>query len=154
MFSCLLVIIPTLPSNLIDLFLFFNSDGKRIVSYWLPRSPSVSQDIKPSQNFKFPDARVAQIKWDSETNSLTPDSQLPGWVFTEKLVVKPDQLIKRRGKAGLLGINKTWSEGGKQWIEERAGKQQQVSFTFYLLLALFNLFLGSICFWYFKQLHC
>ncbi|EIM23517.1 ATP-citrate synthase [Wallemia mellicola CBS 633.66] len=101
-------------------------DGKRIVSYWLPRSPSVSEDIKPSKDFVFPDANVAQIKWDSASNTITPDSQLPGWVFTEKLVVKPDQLIKRRGKAGLLGINKTWSEGGKQWIVERAGKQQQV----------------------------
>lgn len=102
-------------------------DGKRIVSYWLPRSPSVSSDIKPSPGFVFPDAKVAQIAWDSESNSITPDNQLPGWVFTDKLVVKPDQLIKRRGKAGLLGINKSWSEGGKQWIQERAGKQQQVS---------------------------
>lgn len=30
------------------------------------------------------------------------------WLLTEQLVVKPDQLIKRRGKLGLLGINLTW----------------------------------------------
>lgn len=45
---------------------------------------------------------LRQVKWDPETNTITPDSALPGWVFTDKLVVKPDQLIKRRGKAGLL----------------------------------------------------
>ena len=45
-----------------------------------------------------------QVAWDPETNTITPDSALPAWVFTDKLVVKPDQLIKRRGKAGLLYV--------------------------------------------------
>ena len=45
----------------------------------------------------------------------TPDTQLPGWVFNTKLFAKPDQLIKRRGKAGLLALNKTWDEA-KEWI--------------------------------------
>ncbi|KAH9468934.1 hypothetical protein Pst134EA_009458 [Puccinia striiformis f. sp. tritici] len=54
-----------------------------------------------------------------------PTASLPSWVFSEKLVVKPDQLIKRRGKAGLLGLNKTWAEA-KAWIEERAGKPVNV----------------------------
>ena len=35
-----------------------------------------------------------------------------------KLVVKPDQLIKRRGKAGLVGLNLTFPEV-KAWIGER-----------------------------------
>jgi succinyl-CoA synthetase beta subunit len=30
------------------------------------------------------------------------------WLSTEKLVVKPDQLIKRRGKAGLIKLNASW----------------------------------------------
>lgn len=47
------------------------------------------------------------------------------WLLTEKLVVKPDQLIKRRGKLGLLGINLDWAHV-KQWISERAGKEIQV----------------------------
>jgi succinyl-CoA synthetase beta subunit len=47
-------------------------------------------------------------------------------VFTEKLVAKSDQLIKRRGKAGLLALNKTWDET-KPWIAARAGKPQKVS---------------------------
>ena len=69
--------------------------------------------------------KVAQIAWDSETNSITPDTKLPGWVFNTRLVAKPDQLIKRRGKAGLLALNKTWDEA-KPWIAERAGKPQKV----------------------------
>ena len=69
--------------------------------------------------------KVAQIAWDSETNSITPDSKLPGWVFNTQLNAKPDQLIKRRGKAGLLALNKTWDEA-KLWITQRAGKPQKV----------------------------
>ena len=69
--------------------------------------------------------RVAQVAWDPETNSITPDSQLPGWTFNTRLVAKPDQLIKRRGKAGLLALNKTWDEA-KLWIAQRAGKPQKV----------------------------
>lgn len=47
------------------------------------------------------------------------------WLLTEKLVVKPDQLIKRRGKAGLLAVNKTWAEV-QAWINERMNKEVQV----------------------------
>ncbi|KAJ3321160.1 citrate synthase [Blyttiomyces sp. JEL0837] len=42
------------------------------------------------------------------------------WLLTEKLVCKPDQLIKRRGKNGLLGINLGW-EDVKKWVGARAG---------------------------------
>ncbi|KAJ2978536.1 hypothetical protein NUW54_g11272 [Trametes sanguinea] len=59
------------------------------------------------------------ISWDPATNTITPENQLPGWVFTTKLVAKPDQLIKRRGKAGLLALNKSWEEA-KEWIVQRA----------------------------------
>lgn len=76
----------------------------------------------------YPAPKVAQISWDPETNSITPDTKLPGWVFNTKLVAKPDQLIKRRGKAGLLALNKTWEEA-KPWIAERAGKPQKVCFA-------------------------
>ena len=47
------------------------------------------------------------------------------WLLTTKLVVKPDQLIKRRGKAGLLAINKTWPEV-VAWIKDRMNKECQV----------------------------
>eukprot|EP00746_Dinoflagellata_sp_MGD_P149538 gnl/MRDRNA2_/MRDRNA2_81546_c0_seq1.p1 gnl/MRDRNA2_/MRDRNA2_81546_c0~~gnl/MRDRNA2_/MRDRNA2_81546_c0_seq1.p1 ORF type:complete len:1098 (+),score=227.69 gnl/MRDRNA2_/MRDRNA2_81546_c0_seq1:89-3382(+) len=47
------------------------------------------------------------------------------WLNTEKLVAKPDQLIKRRGKAGLLALNKDFN-GAKDWIMERMCKDVQV----------------------------
>ena len=50
----------------------------------------------------------AQFPWDK----LTTDHP---WLKTEKLVAKPDQLIKRRGKGGLITLNKDWDET-KQWV--------------------------------------
>lgn len=104
-------------------------DAKLVLAYWLPRSPSLSGG-KPESDlgtpFVYPEPHVAQVAWDEATNTTTPDNQLPQWVFTSKLVAKPDQLIKRRGKAGLLALNKTWPEA-KQWVEERAGKPVTVS---------------------------
>jgi len=47
------------------------------------------------------------------------------WLKTEKLVAKPDQLIKRRGKAGLIAVNKTFDEA-KEWVMERMCKDQKV----------------------------
>jgi len=47
------------------------------------------------------------------------------WLETGKLVVKPDQLIKRRGKSGHLLLNCTWDEA-RLWISERAGKELTV----------------------------
>ncbi|KAG1733106.1 citrate synthase-like protein [Suillus lakei] len=46
-------------------------------------------------------------------------------VAVQKLVAKPDQLIKRRGKAGLLALSKDWPDT-KRWIQDRAGKPQRV----------------------------
>jgi ATP citrate (pro-S)-lyase len=40
------------------------------------------------------------------------------WLLETPLVVKPDQLIKRRGKAGLVGIKLDWNQV-KAWIGER-----------------------------------
>jgi len=100
-------------------------DAKLLLAYWLERAPAVSKSATISPSFVYPAPKVAQISWDAETGAITPDTQLPPWVFTTKLVAKPDQLIKRRGKAGLLALNKTWSEA-KQWIQERAGKAVKV----------------------------
>lgn len=41
------------------------------------------------------------------------------------MVAKPDQLIKRRGKLGLITVNKNFQEV-KQWINERMGKDQKI----------------------------
>lgn len=47
----------------------------------------------------------------------------------QKLVVKPDQLIKRRGKLGLIKVNVNLQEA-KKWIDERMGKDIQVSLCY------------------------
>jgi len=47
------------------------------------------------------------------------------WLTLTPLVVKPDQLIKRRGKAGLVGINLDWP-GVKKWVADRMEKDIQV----------------------------
>lgn len=46
-------------------------------------------------------------------------------IFLQPLVVKPDQLIKRRGKLGLIAVNKNFTQV-KQWVDERMGKDQKV----------------------------
>lgn len=47
------------------------------------------------------------------------------WLSTQKLVVKPDQLIKRRGKLGLIKVNIDLNTV-KSWISERMNKEQQI----------------------------
>ncbi|KAH7912617.1 ATP citrate lyase [Hygrophoropsis aurantiaca] len=103
-------------------------DAKLLLAYWLERAPPAHSSLAPTTSqpaFKYPAPKVAQVQWDAATNSITPDSHLPSWVATTKLVAKPDQLIKRRGKAGLLALNKDWQQA-KEWIVQRAGKPQQV----------------------------
>jgi ATP citrate (pro-S)-lyase len=95
--------------------------GKKLASRWLSKY-------------------ACDIKYDLEDRALliTPSSLRPEdptafdilaqenpWVLTTPLVVKPDQLIKRRGKAGLLAINKTWAEV-VEWIKERMNKECKV----------------------------
>ena len=64
------------------------------------------------------------VKKQLESVFLRVESQNP-WLLTKKLVAKPDQLIKRRGKGGLLKLNCTWDEA-KLWITDRAGKEVEV----------------------------
>lgn len=47
------------------------------------------------------------------------------WLLTDKLVVKPDQLIKRRGKLGLIKINADLPEV-KAWVAEKCEKEIMV----------------------------
>ena len=56
------------------------------------------------------------------STNLEELTQQESWLLTlteqQSLVVKPDQLIKRRGKAGLVGLNLKWPQV-QQWIQER-----------------------------------
>jgi ATP citrate (pro-S)-lyase len=103
-----------------------------LLNYWLERAPPITPTAQITTKFVYPSVKVAQIQYDPVTRALTPDSAVPGWAThpSAKLVAKPDQLIKRRGKAGLLALNKGWEEA-KAWIAERAGKQQKVSVFFF-----------------------
>ncbi|KAI8138630.1 citrate synthase-like protein [Fennellomyces sp. T-0311] len=113
-------------------------DGKLLLAHHLLRAPLVSQQDSPSL-FAPAATKLAQIQVDTSLlNSASFDSTLKQqldlleqthpWLLTDKLVAKPDQLIKRRGKHGLLTLNKDWAEA-RRWIEERAGKDIQIERT-------------------------
>ena len=70
-------------------------------------------------------AAVCQfVSVDENTNlELLPNQHQ--WLLNTPLVVKPDQLIKRRGKLGLIKVNVNY-EQCKLWIEERMNKEVQV----------------------------
>lgn len=57
--------------------------------------------------------------------SMLPADNLWFISHLQPLVVKPDQLIKRRGKLGLIGVKKSF-EQVKQWIGERLNKDQKI----------------------------
>ncbi|KAK0175564.1 hypothetical protein PV327_009304 [Microctonus hyperodae] len=69
-------------------------------------------------------AKCRFVPIDENTNWNTIADEYP-WLNTEKLVVKPDQLIKRRGKLGLIKVNADLATV-KQWVNERMNKNQKV----------------------------
>lgn len=71
-----------------------------------------------------PQVKADMLQGGTEVGFTKIEQENP-WLASTPLVVKPDQLIKRRGKAGLLAVNKTWPEV-QAWISERMGKTQQV----------------------------
>lgn len=83
--------------------------GKRILNKNLP------------QNVASPCQFVSITQ---ETNLDLLPQENP-WLLNTRLVVKPDQLIKRRGKLGLIKVNVDFSQC-KQWIHERMGKEIKV----------------------------
>lgn len=95
--------------------------GKKLVSRWISTySDSVKYDYEDRVVLINPD-NVDPTKPETFNKLLVENP----WLETTKLVVKPDQLIKRRGKAGLLGINKTFSEA-VSWVTERMNKEMKV----------------------------
>lgn len=95
--------------------------GKKLVSRWLSSySSSATYNLEDRALLITPNSLRPE---DPESlDSLAADNP---WLLSSTLVVKPDQLIKRRGKAGLLGINKSWPEV-VEWIKERMNKERQV----------------------------
>ena len=95
--------------------------GKKLASRWLSTySSGVKYDIE--DRCLLIDSSSLRPEDPSAFEALAKEHP---WLLTTKLVVKPDQLIKRRGKAGLLAINKTWPEV-VEWIKERMNKECKV----------------------------
>lgn len=94
--------------------------GKKLVSRWLSSYSNESYNLEDRALLITPNASRPEDPASFEALA----SENP-WLLSTNLVVKPDQLIKRRGKAGLLGINKTWPEV-VEWIKERMNKECKV----------------------------
>ncbi|GAB7338726.1 hypothetical protein MBLNU457_5441t1 [Dothideomycetes sp. NU457] len=106
------------------------ADGKAILNYHLTRAPVIKPTpLPPSANHNAP-SRLASLHFPANEdvkNVLDQAEVKYPWLLQSgsKFVAKPDQLIKRRGKSGLLCLNKSWSEC-REWIQARAGKVQRV----------------------------
>ncbi|KAI9886152.1 MAG: putative monocarboxylate transporter mch1 [Watsoniomyces obsoletus] len=106
------------------------ADGKAILNYHLTRAPVVKPSPLPPSATHNPTPRLASLYFPEDADVAgvldQAESTYP-WLLAPdaKFVAKPDQLIKRRGKSGLLALNKTWPEA-KEWIQQRAGKPVQV----------------------------
>lgn len=111
----------------------FEADGKAILNYHLTRAPAIKPSPLPQPSKHNAPARLAHLTFPEDANVKDVLNQAEvtyPWLLQAgaKFVAKPDQLIKRRGKSGLLALNKTWAEA-KAWVAERAGKEQQVEHT-------------------------
>ena len=106
------------------------ADGKAIINYHLTRAPVIKPTPLPASTKHNPPPRLATLYFpeDADVQGVLNQAEVtyPWLLQTDaKFVAKPDQLIKRRGKSGLLALNKPWAEA-RQWVEERAGKPQRV----------------------------
>ena len=106
------------------------ADGKAILNYHLTRAPVIKPTPLPASKTHNPPTRLASLYFpeNASPQSILDQAEVTyPWLLAKdaKFVAKPDQLIKRRGKSGLLALNKTWPEA-KAWVQERAGKSQKV----------------------------
>jgi len=106
------------------------ADGKAILNYHLTRAPVIKPSPLPASTTHNPPSKLASLYFpeDAEVAAVLDQAEASyPWLLAKdaKFVAKPDQLIKRRGKSGLLALNKTWAEA-RAWIETRAGKSQKV----------------------------
>ncbi len=106
------------------------ADGKAILNYHLTRAPVIKPTPLPASATHNPPAKLASIRFEAgdDINGVldAAEATYPFLLVSgSKFVAKPDQLIKRRGKSGLLKLNATWQDC-KEWIAARANKVQKV----------------------------
>ncbi|POS78437.1 hypothetical protein DHEL01_v203168 [Diaporthe helianthi] len=106
------------------------ADGKAILNYHLTRAAVIKPTPLPQPTKHNAPPRLASLYFpeDAAVEDVLNQAEVTyPWLLQDgaKFVAKPDQLIKRRGKSGLLALNKTWPEA-KAWVAERAGKVQEV----------------------------
>lgn len=109
------------------------ADGKAILNYHLTRAPVIKPSPLPKATSHNPPPKLASLYFpeDADVSAILEQAERTyPWLLASraKFVAKPDQLIKRRGKSGLLALNKTWPEA-RAWIAARAGIPQQVEST-------------------------
>jgi ATP citrate (pro-S)-lyase len=110
----------------------YEADGKAIINYHLTRAPVIKPSplANPKHN---PPPKLASLHFadgcDVDAVLDQAETTYP-WLLAPdmRLVAKPDQLIKRRGKNGLLCLNKTWADA-RAWVKDRATKVQRVETT-------------------------
>ncbi|KAI9834185.1 MAG: glutathione synthetase ATP-binding domain-like protein [Phylliscum demangeonii] len=106
------------------------ADGKAILNYHLTRAPVIRPTPLPPSATHNPPPKLASLYFpdDGAVSAVLDqaESTYP-WLLAPgaKFVAKPDQLIKRRGKSGLLALNKPWPEA-REWIAQRARQPVQV----------------------------
>ncbi|KAL1864737.1 beta subunit of ATP citrate lyase [Diaporthe australafricana] len=108
----------------------YEADGKAILNYHLTRAPVIKPSTLPQPTKHNAPPKLASLSFpeDAAVEDVLNQAEVTyPWLLQDgaKFVAKPDQLIKRRGKSGLLALNKPWAEA-KAWIAERAGKSQKV----------------------------
>lgn len=108
----------------------FEADGKAILNYHLTRAPVIKPSPLPPSKTHNPPPKLASLNFpeDQDVDDVLDQAEIKyPWLLTKgaRFVAKPDQLIKRRGKAGLLCLNKPWEEA-REWVAERAKKVQRV----------------------------
>lgn len=109
-------------------------DGKHLLAHFIPQKNANCSFLPPthlaSVHFDLSILELGKKLFDEHVKQvLVACEKQNAWLKTAKLVCKPDQLIKRRGKNGLLGINLDWN-AVKKWISERAGTVIHVSLPF------------------------
>ena len=95
------------------------ADGKRMLARLLKQYTADPNVALPTQVLTLQCAPGAQaVDW-AAAEAAAP------WVRGARLVVKPDQLIKRRGKGGLLALDVDWA-GARAWVEARMNTEVEV----------------------------